>query len=120
MIKHPMFVFFKDSLKKRAVTPTLELDEGKFEYERSSSKTERVFLKKRTQFPISFLQSKTTFHFLALFSSFLHLKVHTFIIKICYSSSYFSSSAHTIQRVCFPEAVLHWYLLSVIDLPPKP
>ena len=37
--------FFKDSLNKRAGTPTLELDEGnispfaKFEYERSSSKT---------------------------------------------------------------------------------
>ena len=36
--------FFKDSLNKRAVTPTLELGEGnvfifaKFEYERSSSK----------------------------------------------------------------------------------
>ena len=43
--------FFKDSLNKRAGTPTLELDEGnvstfaKFEYERSSSKTERVFEK---------------------------------------------------------------------------
>ena len=44
--------FFKDSLNKRPGTPTLELDEGnvstfaKFEYERSSSKTERVFEKK--------------------------------------------------------------------------
>ena len=43
--------FFKDSLNKRAGTPTLELDEGnestfaKFEYERSSSKSERVFEK---------------------------------------------------------------------------
>ena len=43
--------FFKDSLNKRARTPTIELDEGnvstfaKFEYERSSSKTERVFEK---------------------------------------------------------------------------
>ena len=43
--------FFKDSLNKRAGTPTLELDEGivstfaKFEYKRSSSKTERVFEK---------------------------------------------------------------------------
>ena len=43
--------FFKDSLNKRAGTPTLELDKGivstfaKFEYERSSSKTERVFEK---------------------------------------------------------------------------
>ena len=41
----------KDSLNKRAVTPTLELNEGnastfaKFEYERSSSKNERVFEK---------------------------------------------------------------------------
>ena len=46
-----MFVFFKDSLNKRAGTPTLELDEdnvstfAKFKYERSSSKTERVFEK---------------------------------------------------------------------------
>ena len=43
--------FTKDSFNKRAGTPTLELDEGnastfaKFEYERSSSKTERVFEK---------------------------------------------------------------------------
>ena len=43
--------FFKDSLKKRSWTPTLELDEGivstfsKFEYDRSSSKTEQVFEK---------------------------------------------------------------------------
>ena len=43
--------FFKDSLNKRAGTPTLELDEGnvstfaKFEYELSSSKTEQVFEK---------------------------------------------------------------------------
>ena len=47
-----MFVFSKTpSILKRAGTPTLELDEGnvftfaKFEYERSSSKTERVFEK---------------------------------------------------------------------------
>ena len=46
--KHAMFVFFKYSLKMRAGTPILELDEGilstfaKFEYERSSMKTERV------------------------------------------------------------------------------
>jgi hypothetical protein len=44
--------FFKDSLNERAETPTLELDEGmvstfaNFEYERSSSTTERVFEKK--------------------------------------------------------------------------
>ena len=43
--------FFKDSLNKKAGTPIIELDEGivstfaKFEYERSSSKTERVFEK---------------------------------------------------------------------------
>ena len=43
--------FFQDSLNKKAGTPTLKLDEGnastfaKFEYERSSSKTERVFEK---------------------------------------------------------------------------
>ena len=43
--------FFKDSHKKRAVTPILELDESnastfaKFEYERGSSKTEQVFEK---------------------------------------------------------------------------
>ena len=49
--------FFKDSLNKRAETPTLELDEGivstfaKFEYERSSSKTERVFEKNEHGFP---------------------------------------------------------------------
>ena len=44
-------LFFKDSLNKSAGTPTLKLDEGKvstyarFKYERSSSKTERVFEK---------------------------------------------------------------------------
>ena len=44
---------FKDSINKRALTPTLELNENnvstfaKFEYEQSSSKTERV-LEKRT------------------------------------------------------------------------
>ena len=49
--KNMLCSFFKDSLNKRAGTPTLELDEGivstfaKFEYERSSSKTERVFEK---------------------------------------------------------------------------
>ena len=43
--------YFKDSLKKRAGIPKLELDEGnvstfaKFKYERSSSKTKRVFEK---------------------------------------------------------------------------
>ena len=43
--------FFKDSLNKRAWTPILKLNEGivstfaKFEYERSSSKTERVYEK---------------------------------------------------------------------------
>ena len=43
--------FFKDSLNKRAGTPTLELNEGnastfaKLENERSSSETERVFEK---------------------------------------------------------------------------
>ena len=46
--------FFKDSLNKRAVTPTFELDEGnisifsKFENKHGSTKTVR------TQFPISF------------------------------------------------------------------
>ena len=58
--------FFKDSLNKRAGTPTLELDEGivstfaKFEYERSSFKTEQVFEKTNM---ISFfsLERKTTF-----------------------------------------------------------
>ena len=50
-IKASYVRFFKDSLNKGAVTPTLELDEGnvftfaKFEYERGSSKTERVFEK---------------------------------------------------------------------------
>ena len=50
-----------------ALTPTLKLDEinvstfAKFEYERGSSKTEQIFFLKRTQFPTSFLQSKTTF-----------------------------------------------------------
>ena len=45
------FCFFKDSLNKRAGSPKLELDDGnvstfsKFEYECSSSKTERVFEK---------------------------------------------------------------------------
>ena len=40
-IKNILCLFFKDSLNKRAVTPTLELDEGnvstftKFEYEHS-------------------------------------------------------------------------------------
>ena len=43
--------FFKDSFNKRAGTPIIELNEGivstfaRFEYERSSSKTERVFEK---------------------------------------------------------------------------
>ena len=62
-----MFVFFQDSPNKRAVTPTLELDESnvstfaKSEYERGSSKTEWVF-EKLSRFPIYFfLQSKTTF-----------------------------------------------------------
>ena len=65
-IKTSYVCFFKDSLNMRAVTPTLELDEGNvsmfpnFEYEHGSSKTERVF-EKKTQFPISFLQSKITF-----------------------------------------------------------
>ena len=50
-------LFVKDSLNKRVVTPTLDLDEGnvstfaKFDYE-------QVFEKKNT---ISFLQSKTAF-----------------------------------------------------------
>ena len=53
-IKTSYVRFFKDSLNKGAVTPTLKLDEGnvytfaKFEYERSSSKTERVFKKTNT------------------------------------------------------------------------
>ena len=60
-IKESYVCFFKDSLIKRAVTPTLELDEGKvstfakFEYERSSSKAEWVF-EKQTWFPVSFLK----------------------------------------------------------------
>ena len=60
------FRFFKDSLNKRAGTPTLELDEGivstfaKFEYERSSSKTERVFEKTNMIF-FFFLERKTPF-----------------------------------------------------------
>ena len=64
--KNILCFFFKDSHNKRAVTPTLELDEGnvstfaKFEYERCSLKTEWVFQKTNT-FLISFLQSKTTF-----------------------------------------------------------
>ena len=43
--------FFKDSLNKRSGTPIIELHEGivstfaKFEYERNSLKTERVFKK---------------------------------------------------------------------------
>ena len=50
-IKTSYVCFLQDSLNTRAVTPTLELDEGnvsnfaKFEYERSSSKTELVFEK---------------------------------------------------------------------------
>ena len=57
---------FKDSLNKRAGTSTLELDEGnvstfaKFEYERNSSETERVF-EKWTWFPFFSLERKTTF-----------------------------------------------------------
>ena len=53
-IKTSSVCFFKDSLNNRAVTPTLELDEGnvytfaKFEYERGSLKTERVFEKTNT------------------------------------------------------------------------
>ena len=60
-IKTSYVCFFKFSLDKKAVTPTLELDEGnvytfaKFEYERGSSKTARVF-EKQTRFPISFLK----------------------------------------------------------------
>ena len=52
--------FFKDSLDKKVVTPTLKLDKGnvstfvKFEYERSSSKTERVFKKTNTIFHFLF------------------------------------------------------------------
>ena len=59
--------FFKDSLNKRAGTPTLELNEGnvstfaKFEYERSSSKTERVFEKTNTISCFFSLERKTTF-----------------------------------------------------------
>ena len=55
-----MFVFFKDSLNKRAVTPTLELDEGnvstfaKVEYERCSSKMEWVFEKNKQNLPFPF------------------------------------------------------------------
>ena len=58
-IKTSCVCFFKDSLNKKAVTPTSELGEGKvsnfamFKYERSSSKTKRVFKKTNTQFPIN-------------------------------------------------------------------
>ena len=58
--------FFKGSLSKRAGTPTLELDEGnvsniaKLEYERSSSKTERVF-EKTNMISYFSLERKTTF-----------------------------------------------------------
>ena len=58
--------FFKDSLNKRAGTPTLELDEGivstfaKFKYECSSSKTEWVF-EKTNMISCFSLERKTTF-----------------------------------------------------------
>ena len=58
--------FFKDSLNKSAGTPTLEFDEGnvatfkKFEYERSSSKAERVF-EKTNMISCFSLKMKTTF-----------------------------------------------------------
>ena len=59
-IKTSYVRFFKDSLNKGAVTPTLKLDEGnvytfaKFKYERSSSKTERVFEKTYMICPLPF------------------------------------------------------------------
>ena len=63
-IKTSYVRFFKDSLNKtfikRAVTPTLELNEGsvstfaKFEYERGSSKTEWVFEKTNMIFHFRF------------------------------------------------------------------
>ena len=66
-IKTSYVCFFKDSLNRRAVTPTLELNEGnvstfaKFKYQRDSLKTEWVF-EKLTQYSISFLlQIKKTF-----------------------------------------------------------
>ena len=49
--KNIICFLFKVSLNERAVTPTLELNEGnvstfaKFKYERSSSKTEQAFEK---------------------------------------------------------------------------
>ena len=50
--------FFKDSLNKKDGATTMDLDEGnvstfaKFEYERSSSKTEWVFEEEKTWFPV--------------------------------------------------------------------
>ena len=59
--------FFKDSLNKRAETPTLKLYGGivstfaKFEYERSSSKTERVFEKNEHDFPFFLKKGRQPF-----------------------------------------------------------
>ena len=59
--------FFKDSLNKRAGTPTLELDEdnvstfAKFKYEHSISKTEPVFEKRNLKFYCFSLERNTTF-----------------------------------------------------------
>ena len=58
--------FFKDSLNKRGGTPIKELDEGKvstfakFKYERSSSKTQRVF-EKTNMISCFSLEMKTNF-----------------------------------------------------------
>ena len=59
--------FFKESINMRAVTPTLELDESnvstfaKFEYERSSSKTERVFEKTNMILCLFFIKVRQPF-----------------------------------------------------------
>ena len=61
-----MFVFSKTPFNKRAETPIIELNEGivstfaRFEYERSSSKTERVF-EKTNKISFFCLERKTTF-----------------------------------------------------------
>ena len=56
-------LFFQRSLNKRAGTPTLELDEGnastfaKFEYDRSSSKTDQVFEENKHDFLFFFFRN---------------------------------------------------------------
>ena len=55
----PCYVcFFKDSLNKGAVTPILELDQGNVS---TVALKLNDSLKKKTGFPVSFLQSKTNF-----------------------------------------------------------